>query len=231
MVILADIFAVLLRYFQSSIGNLSTKNLKGKSVWSIFLIVFCSIWACLAIIWESWFFFAFFPVKKGENLPALDPAGSSDPYCILKLGKDERRTSVQFNTLDPKWEQTFVFELNNLPQVVTENSSTRLSKTFSFSSVPLCELEYYMIIDIWDKDTLNRDDFMGRVIMPLATIPEGNVTKWYPLGRTSGGGQSKGRICLTTTLKPLEDNQVRILTLSPSIWYEQEIANNFCDKI
>ena len=147
-----------------------------------------------------------FLVVKGEDLPALDPIGTSDPYCILKLGGAERQTTIKYRTLNPAWNETFVFEVDRLPQVAFSGPSYRKSTVPCV--VPLCELVYYLIIDVWDKDRLNRDDLMGRLMIPVTTLPDGTVSRWCPLGRTSAGGQSKGRLLLNFTLKALEDDEV-----------------------
>ena len=143
---------------------------------------------------------------KGEDFPALDPTGTSDPYCILKIGKEERQTTVKFRTLNPIWNETYVFELDKLPQVAFSGASSR--KSVEPCIVPLCEMIYYLVIDVWDKDRLNRDDLMGRVMVPLTTLTDGTVSRWYPLGRTSAGGPAKGRLLLNFTLKALQDNEV-----------------------
>ena len=96
--------------------------------------------------------------------------------------------------------------MNKLPQVAFSAASCR--KSVAPCIVPLCELLYFLTIDVWDKDRLNRDDLMGRIMIPLAALPDGTESRWFPLGRTSSGGQTKGRLLLNFTLKALEDNEV-----------------------
>ena len=148
----------------------------------------------------------FLVVVKGEDLPALDPIGTSDPYCILKIGKEERQTTIKYRTLNPLWNETYVFEIDRLPQIAFSGAASR--KSAAPCIVPLCEMLYYLTIDVWDKDRLNRDDLMGRIMIPVAALPHGTVSRWYPLGRTSAGGQSKGRLLVNFTLKALQDDEV-----------------------
>ena len=88
----------------------------------------------------------------------MDTSGNSDPYCVIKFGTLEYTTEIQYRTLNPVWNQTFSFEVDNIPQAAfafplsTVNSNGALQ----LSQIPLCELLYYIFIDIWDKDTLNR---------------------------------------------------------------------------
>eukprot|EP00002_Diphylleia_rotans_P027103 TRINITY_DN5422_c0_g1_i3.p1 TRINITY_DN5422_c0_g1~~TRINITY_DN5422_c0_g1_i3.p1 ORF type:complete len:1438 (+),score=268.59 TRINITY_DN5422_c0_g1_i3:84-4397(+) len=48
-------------------------------------------------------------VVKAENLDAKDRGGSSDPYCIVELGKKKFETEKIDSTLFPVWEKHFVF--------------------------------------------------------------------------------------------------------------------------
>eukprot|EP00794_Sanderia_malayensis_P018024 gene18024-19829_t len=162
-------------------------------------------------------------IVKGEDLPALDPMGTSDPYCIIKFGKDVRQTNIKQKTLNPQWNETFVYEVDNIPQVAFSGAASRKSKAPYI--IPLCELMYYIRIDIWDKDKLNRDDFMGRVIVPLTSIPDGTVSRWYPLGRAYAGGIAKGRILINFTLKALEDEK------PITRWIADEILQRDCARL
>ena len=44
---------------------------------------------------------------------------------------------------------------------------------------------HYVIVDVWDKDTLNRDDFMGRVMVPVSFLSQQPLCGWFSLGRTN----------------------------------------------
>eukprot|EP00966_Prymnesium_polylepis_P076921 1782584-Prymnesium_polylepis.1 len=46
----------------------------------------------------------------GVGLLAADKGGTSDPYVRLTLKKMERRSRVQLKTLDPVWEEDFVWK-------------------------------------------------------------------------------------------------------------------------
>ena len=64
-----------------------------------------------------------------------------------------------------------------------------------------CCLQHYIQIDVWDYDTLNRDDFMGRIQIPLALLSENTTAYWYPLGRGSAKGNGCGEIFVELTLQ------------------------------
>ena len=61
---------------------------------------------------------------------------------------------------------------------------------------------HYVIIDVWDKDTLNPDDFMGRVMVPVSSLNHESLCGWFPLGRTSSrDAQFTGEIYLELRIK------------------------------
>ena len=49
---------------------------------------------------------------------------------------------------------------------------------------------------------------MGRVILPISTIPYGTVKRWYPIGRTPTAPTASGKMELSLTLKVLDDAEV-----------------------
>lgn len=88
----------------------------------------------------------------------MDTNGKADPYCIVKFGNEEHSTTAKMNTTEPVWNETFIFEVDNIPQTAFAfpPNETSANGMLKLTQVPLCELLYYIYIDIWDKDTLNR---------------------------------------------------------------------------
>ena len=64
-----------------------------------------------------------------------------------------------------------------------------------------CCLQHYIQIDVWDHDTLNRDDFMGKIQIPVSLLSEETTACWFPLGRGSAKENIRGDIFLELTLK------------------------------
>ncbi|CAL5068823.1 unnamed protein product [Urochloa decumbens] len=60
-------------------------------------------------------------LKKGINLPAMDPWGTSDPYVILQLNGQTAKSNVKWATKEPTWNENFTFNIRksreNLLQV------------------------------------------------------------------------------------------------------------------
>ena len=72
---------------------------------------------------------------------------------------------------------------------------------FSSGDGVQCCLTHYLFIEVWDKDTLNRDDFMGLIMVPVSKLCEQTLCGWYPLGRMSSRDTVSGEIYLEITLK------------------------------
>ncbi|KAI7979710.1 Synaptotagmin-4 [Camellia lanceoleosa] len=90
--------------------------------------------------------------------------GKSDPFVVLVLKKSEQKhkTRVVNNTLNPVWNQTFDF--------VVEDG-----------------LHDLLITEVYDHDTFGKDK-MGRCIMTLTrVILEGEFTDTFPIDGTKSG--------------------------------------------
>uniref|UniRef100_A0A0E0KVX6 Uncharacterized protein n=1 Tax=Oryza punctata TaxID=4537 RepID=A0A0E0KVX6_ORYPU len=85
-------------------------------------------------------------VISGEDLPAMDMNGKSDPYVVLSLKKSKTKykTRVVNESLNPVWNQTFDF--------VVEDG-----------------LHDMLMLEVYDHDTFSRD-YMGRCILTLTKV-------------------------------------------------------------
>ncbi|KAM0914691.1 hypothetical protein ACQ4PT_011341 [Festuca glaucescens] len=85
-------------------------------------------------------------VISGEDLPAMDMNGKSDPYVVLSLKKTKTKykTRVVTESLNPVWNQTFDF--------VVEDG-----------------LHDMLMLEVYDHDTFSRD-YMGRCILTLTKV-------------------------------------------------------------
>ncbi len=66
------------------------------------------------------------------------------------------------------------------------------------------ELFGYLGIDVWDKDTVNPDDFLGRVLIPLREISiDTHSTKdtSYDLTRRTAKDSVRGQLCVRVELE------------------------------
>jgi Ca2+-dependent lipid-binding protein len=95
-------------------------------------------------------------VKRGSNLLNVDGfgQGDSDPYVIVfNPNKQEiLRTPEIDNNLNPVW------------------AADKATCQWSFSSPPPAGSNF--TFQVWDKDTVGSDDFMGEVTVAVVGITE-----------------------------------------------------------
>ncbi|KAI8537787.1 hypothetical protein RHMOL_Rhmol09G0051600 [Rhododendron molle] len=57
----------------------------------------------------------FISLKKGLNLPAMDPWGTSDPYVVLQLDSQVVKSKVKWGTKEPTWNEDFTLNIKLPP--------------------------------------------------------------------------------------------------------------------
>ncbi|XP_023223176.1 E3 ubiquitin-protein ligase Nedd-4-like isoform X3 [Centruroides sculpturatus] len=119
-------------------------------------------------------------IVAGHNLAKKDIFGASDPYVridLVKISNDEVidsvHTKTKKKTLNPRWEEEFVFRVR--PQ------------------------HHKMVMEVFDENRLTRDDFLGLVELPLHHIPTerpGHYIphKYYILRPRSARSRVKGHL-------------------------------------
>ncbi|KAK9683563.1 hypothetical protein RND81_10G150000 [Saponaria officinalis] len=103
-------------------------------------------------------------VVSAEDLPAMDLTGKSDPYVVVTLKKagSKMKTRVISNTLNPVWNQTFDF--------VVEDA-----------------LHELLVFDVYDHDTIGKN-YIGRCLMTLTRVLlEGEVYDTFTLDKAKSG--------------------------------------------
>ncbi|XP_014227999.1 E3 ubiquitin-protein ligase NEDD4 isoform X3 [Trichogramma pretiosum] len=92
-------------------------------------------------------------VVAGHNLARKDIFGASDPYVRIELNNvngnetvDAVLTKTKKKTLNPKWEEEFIFR-------VKPN-------------------EHKLVLQVFDENRLTRDDFLGMVELSLQNLPK-----------------------------------------------------------
>ncbi|GAV07551.1 hypothetical protein RvY_17374-2 [Ramazzottius varieornatus] len=102
-------------------------------------------------------------VIEAKRLPAKDFSGFSDPYCVVSLlPKDKYRlqTKIKKRTLNPRWNESFLFE--DFP---IEKLKTRT-----------------LHLHVFDYDRFSRDDPIGELFIPLQDLDfSQNYDVWKPL--------------------------------------------------
>eukprot|EP00043_Microstomoeca_roanoka_P017883 m.188128 g.188128 ORF g.188128 m.188128 type:complete len:957 (+) comp16719_c0_seq2:96-2966(+) len=86
-------------------------------------------------------------VQSAQGLMAADRGGTSDPFAILRLGKQKYQTRTIQKTLTPEWNEDLTF-------LAGQGEGDEL------------------LIEVYDRDTFGTD-FLGRAVCKLAEIPRG----------------------------------------------------------
>ncbi|XP_059383089.1 synaptotagmin-7-like isoform X1 [Carassius carassius] len=123
-------------------------------------------------------------ILKGQDLPAKDFSGTSDPFVKLYLLPDKKHkleTKVKRKNLNPHWNETFLFE------------------GFPFEKV----VQRTLYLQVLDYDRFSRNDPIGEVSIPLNKIDLAHVqTFWKELKPCSDGSGSRGDLLVSLCYNP-----------------------------
>ncbi|XP_022107445.1 phospholipid transfer protein C2CD2L-like isoform X3 [Acanthaster planci] len=111
-------------------------------------------------------------VIKANGLRERDGTSASDPYCVVTIDQpsQKHKTNIIRNTVNPFWDEHFLFELNN------------------YSS----ELRF----EVFDRDRMLRDEFLGEAVICLDSLERNPSSRQIiPLqGRLSESDNIKGSL-------------------------------------
>ena len=95
-------------------------------------------------------------VKEAKGIPAADSNGKSDPYVVLTINAQKKKTKIIEKTLEPKWYEEFRFDIDDSQHVLR--------------------------FEVFDHDKFSKDDSLGHYELNLKTaqIPIG---QWTPFTR------------------------------------------------
>lgn len=115
-------------------------------------------------------------VIQCEELPALDMGGTSDPYVKVYLLPDKKKkheTKVHRKTLNPVFNETFVFKQVPYADI--------MAKTLVFG--------------IYDFDRFSKHDQIGEVKIPLCQVDLAQtIEEWRELQSVEGDGGQDGKL-------------------------------------
>ncbi|EFA76392.1 C2 domain-containing protein [Heterostelium album PN500] len=92
-------------------------------------------------------------VNEARDLVAADTNGFSDPYCVLNLGLQKKKTKTIKRTLNPKWGETFLMRVSPM------------------------DLRLHVVLSDWDA--MSSDDFLGECYIDLNSMND--QPTWYTL--------------------------------------------------
>ncbi|XP_045061079.1 synaptotagmin-7-like isoform X2 [Coregonus clupeaformis] len=124
-------------------------------------------------------------ILKGQELPAKDFSGTSDPFVKLYLLPDKKHkleTKVKRKNLNPQWNETFLFE------------------GFPYEKVR----ERTLYLQVLDFDRFSRNDPIGEVSIPLNKLSDlGHMqTFWKELKPCMDGAGRRGDLLVSLCYNP-----------------------------
>ncbi|XP_030650092.1 synaptotagmin-7b [Chanos chanos] len=123
-------------------------------------------------------------ILKGQDLPAKDFSGTSDPFVKIYLLPDKKHkleTKVKRKNLNPHWNETFLFE------------------GFPYEKV----IQRTLYLQVLDYDRFSRNDPIGEVSIPLNKVDLAHMqTFWKELKPCSDGSGSRGDLLVSLCYNP-----------------------------
>uniref|UniRef100_A0AAY4DWI7 Synaptotagmin-7 n=1 Tax=Denticeps clupeoides TaxID=299321 RepID=A0AAY4DWI7_9TELE len=123
-------------------------------------------------------------ILKGQDLPAKDFSGTSDPFVKIYLLPDKKHkleTKVKRKNLNPHWNETFLFE------------------GFPYEKV----VQRTLYLQVLDYDRFSRNDPIGEVSIPLNKVDLAHMqTFWKELKPCSDGSAGRGDLLLSLCYNP-----------------------------
>ncbi|KAK9991632.1 hypothetical protein SO802_026617 [Lithocarpus litseifolius] len=119
----------------------------------------------------------FIKLKKGLDLPAMDPWGTSDPYVVMQLDGHVVKSKVKWGTKEPTWNEEFTFNIKQPP--------TKLLQ-----------------VAAWDANLVTPHKRMGNAGISLDCFCDGNLHEVMVELEGIGGG---GKVQLEVKYKSFDE--------------------------
>jgi len=122
-------------------------------------------------------FYLYVRVVKAKNLTLNTLTSTCDPYVEVRLGNYKGRTKHIDKRSNPEWNQVYAFSKDQIQSSILE-------------------------VIVKDKETVGRDDYIGRVAFDLNEVPtrvppdSPLAPQWYRLEDRRGEGRVRGDIML-----------------------------------
>merc|ERR1712089_16572 len=101
-------------------------------------------------------------VIRARKLEKQGMFDKGDPYVVLSYGKQMERSEVVKSNLNPDW---------------------NFETTFNITAGSPKEI----LLEVYDKDTVTKDDLMGRTSILISDIPKLRQGSWIPLKECKSG--------------------------------------------
>ncbi|XP_040580539.1 protein unc-13 homolog 4B [Lepeophtheirus salmonis] len=152
-------------------------------------------------------------IKEAKSLLGKDLSGTSDPFCsvfISNKAEEKQYTSYKAKTLDPKWEEEFNLDIENIDidtiridvwnfKDPYENVSDKFRK--------IHEVKDSRSFKKFIKDTYNAStghiihELIGSVEFPIRNVPSSGIHRWFKLEKPDAKSKKfRGQIHVSLTI-------------------------------
>ena len=92
-------------------------------------------------------------VVEAEDIPKMDVISATDAYCILKTSSETRKTFVCKDSMHPRWNQEFHFNVTALNagslNITMRDKDVLFDDNISHLDIQFCSLQFGQVIDQW----------------------------------------------------------------------------------
>jgi hypothetical protein len=179
-------------------------------------------------------------IRSARDVLAMDRSGTSDPYCIARLGEQVYQTQIVPRTLNPVWEESFEFIVlkpehnvhHHRPDALATSHAQSSSITASSGLDPPISPggmdqpfdENVLVIDCYDNDRIGTDDYLGYVKIDVRSKESCKFDRWYPLCMGDIQSEERGDIRVQIKYDLMED--IRVSTMLSA---EKKVVHQLSD--
>ena len=91
-------------------------------------------------------------VVEARDIAKMDTFGKSDPYIILQMGGQQKKTTVKQNTQSPHWNESFTFnvtDMNGMLHFLMRDQDVRCDDDMAKLEISLNSIRYGQVVDQW----------------------------------------------------------------------------------
>lgn len=138
-------------------------------------------------------------LHHAENLLCKDQNDLPNPYALISFNRQTRKSKVISKSTSPKWNEVFCFD------IFDKNDS--------------------IVVSLYDRDRLSRDEILGHLSIPFSKIPPNEVASYKEnLNIRGKSGMDVGNVQFDILFEKFNQAELsgsRMLSFQPSLGIDQ----------